>query len=112
RLEVEAGLSFAFLGRVEREDVIPQLADLLLQVEGAEWSVAAGISEGRLVASVRNAGYQRGAGSVVKRVFGEIGSAGGHRSMAKAVVPLDKWEAEFGPADERSVRKVFYTLFL
>ncbi|HVY61501.1 MAG TPA: DHH family phosphoesterase [Planctomycetota bacterium] len=112
RLEVESGLSFAFLGKVEREDVIPQLADLLLQVEGAEWSVAAGISEGRLVASVRNPGYQRSAGAVVKRVFGEIGSAGGHRSMAKAVIPLDRWEAEFGPADERSVRKVFYTLFM
>lgn len=112
RLDVESGLSFAFLGEVAREDVIPQLAELLLQVDGAEWSVAAGISEGRLVASVRNAGYQKGAGDVVKRVFGDLGSAGGHRSMAKAVIPLERWEAEFGRADEKSVRKVFYTRFL
>ena len=112
RLEIESGLSFAYLGEVEREDVIPQLADLLLQVEGAEWSVAAGISEGRLVASIRNGGYQRSAGVVAKRVFGEVGSAGGHRSMAKAVVALDRWEAEFGRADEKAVRKVFYGVFL
>jgi nanoRNase/pAp phosphatase (c-di-AMP/oligoRNAs hydrolase) len=112
RLEVEDGLSFAWLGEVEREDVIPQLAEFLLQVEGADWSAAAGVVEGRVVASVRNAGYQRSAGEVVKRVFGEVGSAGGHRAMAKAVVPLDQFVAEFGGADEETVKKVFYTRFL
>src|SRR5204863_10023488 len=34
KLEVESGLSFAYLGEVEREDVIPQVAEFLLQVEG------------------------------------------------------------------------------
>jgi nanoRNase/pAp phosphatase (c-di-AMP/oligoRNAs hydrolase) len=119
-LEIENGLSFAFMGEVEREDVIPQLAEFLLQVEGAEWSVAAGIAAGegdaggelRLVASVRNAGYQRAAGDVVKRAFGDLGSAGGHRSMAKAVIPLARFLAEFGAADEATVRKVFFTRFL
>ena len=32
----------------------------------------------------------------MKRWFLDIGSAGGHRAMAKAVVPMDKFRAKFG----------------
>ena len=49
--------------------------------------------------SLRNLGYQRSAGEVVKAVFGEIGNAGGHRSAAKAVIPLDRFTATFGAPD-------------
>ncbi len=107
RLEIENGISFAFLGEVEREDVIPQLAEFLLQVEGAEWSVAAGVVGGRVVASLRNAGFGKSAGDAARRAFGELGSAGGHRSMAKAVIPLDRFVQEFGGADEKAVRRAF-----
>ncbi|MGH9885372.1 MAG: DHH family phosphoesterase, partial [bacterium] len=84
------------LGAVEREDVIPQMAELSLQLEGAEWSAASGLVGDTLVVSVRNAGYQRAAGSVVKALFGEIGSAGGHQAMAKAVIPLKAFRAKYG----------------
>jgi len=46
--------------------------------------------------SVRNLGYSRNAGEFVKRWFADIGSAGGHRAMAKAVVPLDRFRAKYG----------------
>ena len=46
--------------------------------------------------SVRNLGYSRNAGEFVKRWFGDIGSAGGHRAMAKAVVPIDRFRQKFG----------------
>jgi hypothetical protein len=32
----------------------------------------------------------------VKAVFGDIGSAGGHRAMAKAVVPIERFRGKFG----------------
>jgi hypothetical protein len=48
---------------------------------------------------VRNLGYSRNAGEFVKRWFGDIGSAGGHRAMAKAVVPMARFHAKFGPLD-------------
>jgi hypothetical protein len=32
----------------------------------------------------------------VKANFGDIGNAGGHRSMAKAVVPWDRFRGKFG----------------
>jgi nanoRNase/pAp phosphatase (c-di-AMP/oligoRNAs hydrolase) len=86
----------AFLGEVSREDFIPYTADFLLQVEDVKWTIVAGIVGGQLIVSVRNLGYSRNAGEFVKATFGDIGSAGGHRAMAKAVVPLAKFKTKFG----------------
>ena len=86
----------AFLGETTREDFIPYTADFLLQVEDVKWTIVSGIVAGQLIVSVRNLGYSRNAGEFVKASFGDIGSAGGHRSMAKAVVPLDRFRGKFG----------------
>ncbi|MEO8482282.1 MAG: DHH family phosphoesterase [Acidobacteriota bacterium] len=86
----------AFLGEVSREDFIPYTADFLLQVEDVKWTMVSGIVNGQFVLSVRNLGYTRNAGEFVKANFGDIGSAGGHRAMAKAVVPWDRFRGKFG----------------
>jgi hypothetical protein len=61
-----------------------------------KWTIIAGFVGTTLIVSVRNLGYSRNAGEFVKRWFAEIGSAGGHRAMAKAVVPLDRFRAKYG----------------
>ena len=86
----------AFLGETTREDFIPYTADFLLQVEDVKWTIVSGIVGGQLIVSVRNLGYSRNAGEFVKTNFGDIGSAGGHRAMAKAVVPIEKFRQKFG----------------
>ncbi|HEY7289157.1 MAG TPA: DHH family phosphoesterase [Vicinamibacterales bacterium] len=86
----------AFLGPSPREDFIPYVADFFLQVEDVKWTVIAGIVNDTLVVSVRNLGYTKNAGEFVRKVFAEIGSAGGHRAMAKAVVPMRAFRAKFG----------------
>lgn len=87
---------FTHLGIVEREDVLPQFAEFCLQVEGVERAVVSGIFGGNLIVSVRNETYGKSAGELVRHAFGSLGSAGGHRCMAKAVVPLTALEQEFG----------------
>lgn len=79
---------FAHMGPLTREDVIPYIADFCLEMEGVEWSVVSGLFEGRLIVSVRNYGATRSAGEVTKSAFEAYGSAGGHKAMAKAVIPL------------------------
>jgi hypothetical protein len=66
------------------------------------WTIVSGIVNDTLVMSVRNLGYSRNAGEFVRKYFNDIGSAGGHRSMAKAVVPLRAFREKFGnlQADE------------
>jgi nanoRNase/pAp phosphatase (c-di-AMP/oligoRNAs hydrolase) len=91
-----------FLGTSPREDFIPYVADFYLQLESVRWTIVAGIVNDSLVISVRNLGYSRNAGDFVRRYFAAIGSAGGHRAMAKAVIPLRAFRDKFGnlQADE------------
>jgi nanoRNase/pAp phosphatase (c-di-AMP/oligoRNAs hydrolase) len=92
----------AFLGTSPREDFIPYVADFYLQLENVKWTIVAGIVNDSLVMSVRNLGYSRNAGEFVRKYFAHIGSAGGHRAMAKAVVPLRAFRDKYGnlQADE------------
>ena len=110
RTAVEDGLHLLVLGRV-REDVIPQVADLGLQAEGTEWSVAAGIVNSDLVFSVRNVGYVRAAGDVVRAVVEGLGVGGGHRSMAKGIIPLKAFRQAYGGADRGTVRAALLKAF-
>ena len=99
-----------FLGEVPRDDAIPYVADFFLQLENVKWTLVSGIVNGSFVMSVRNLGYSRNAGDFVRKYFVEIGSAGGHRAMAKAVVPLSAFTARFGEIDERRVARMMTDL--
>jgi nanoRNase/pAp phosphatase (c-di-AMP/oligoRNAs hydrolase) len=105
RLQIENAVAVIHMGEVVREDVIPQIAEFCLQIEGVEWSVVSGLCDSRVVISVRNVGYVKSAGEIVKRLFDGIGSAGGHRTMAKAVIPLDRFHDQFGEVSEKVIRE-------
>src|SRR5919106_2622182 len=106
------GVLFSHLGPVGYPELVAQFADLFLQIEGAEWSVVSGLVNGELHVSVRNVGWVRAAGEVVRDAFGDLGGAGGHRSMAKAVVRLRDWRAAGLSADEREMSETIGTRFL
>jgi nanoRNase/pAp phosphatase (c-di-AMP/oligoRNAs hydrolase) len=93
----------AFIGEASREDFIPYTADFLLQVENVKWTIVSGIVGGQLILSVRNLGYSRNAGEFVKANFADIGSAGGHRAMAKAVMPVDRFRVKFGDLSGKGI---------
>ncbi len=86
---------FAWLGPVVSEDIIPRIADFCLHIVGSEWAFVTGVHDGKVICSVRNVGYVRHAGELVQRAFASLGSAGGHRSMAKAVIPLKTFKKYF-----------------
>ncbi len=100
----------AFLGEVPRDDFVPYVADFYLQLEHVRWTVIAGIVHDTLVISVRNLGYSRNAGEFARRFFAGIGSAGGHRAMAKAVVPVHAFEKKYGPIDPASMTALLHKL--
>jgi nanoRNase/pAp phosphatase (c-di-AMP/oligoRNAs hydrolase) len=111
RIRKQRGLLTLHIGKIEREDIIPQLADFCLQFENTEWVVVSGKFDNALVLSVRNPGYVRSAGDVVRKLFREIGRAGGHRSMAKAIVPLRHWRKAYGSTRDTAVEKDIERLF-
>ncbi len=111
RTSVQESLHILVLGRV-REDVIPQVADLALQAEGADWAIAAGFVNADLVFSVRNVGYVRAAGEVVRAVVEGLGVGGGHRTMAKGIIPLKAFRQKYGRADRKTIHKALYEAFV
>jgi len=110
KAEVRDGIHILVLGRV-REDVIPQVADMALQAEGAEWAVAVGQVGSDLVFSVRNVGYVRAAGDVVRAVVEGLGVGGGHRTMAKGIIPVKAFREVYGRADREQVRSALFDAF-
>lgn len=100
------------VGPIDREDVIPQMADFCMQFENTDWVVVSGKFQDAVVMSVRNPGYVRSAGELVRRLFGRIGRAGGHRSMAKAIVPLRHWRKEFGSTRDSAIEESLERCFV
>ena len=111
KAEVRDGIHILVLGRV-REDVIPQVADMALQAQGAEWAIAVGTVDRNIVFSVRNVGYVRAAGEVVRAVVEGLGVGGGHRSMAKGIIPLKAFREVYGRADRAQIRSALYDAFV
>jgi nanoRNase/pAp phosphatase (c-di-AMP/oligoRNAs hydrolase) len=102
----------AFLGEPPREDFIPYVADFYLQLEDVQWTVISGVVNDTFVVSVRNLGFQRNAGDFVRRWFNDIGSAGGHRAMAKAVVPVEAFQKKFGTYEGSRINQRMLDLVL
>jgi nanoRNase/pAp phosphatase (c-di-AMP/oligoRNAs hydrolase) len=111
RLTVRDELAVIHLGPVARDDLIVQMADFCLQFQGVEWVAVSGKLGGNLVIAVRNHGVGRSAGEVVRKLFNDIGSAGGHRNMAKAVVPLMNWRRREGSTADRLIEPRLRELF-
>ncbi len=82
-------------GRLDYPDMVAELADLFMRVEGIRWTVAAGRYEDDLLLSVRCAEPDAHAGRLIREVVGDRGSAGGHGMLAGAQLPLgDRSDAE------------------
>jgi nanoRNase/pAp phosphatase (c-di-AMP/oligoRNAs hydrolase) len=112
RLQLDDGVAVIHMGEINREDVIPQMAEFCLHIEGVEWGVVSGLVKDRVVISVRNVGYVKSAGDIMKRLYDDIGSAGGHRAMAKAVIPLDRFKERYGEVSEKVIRQAIVPMIV
>ncbi|MBM64269.1 MAG: hypothetical protein CL484_15075 [Acidobacteria bacterium] len=107
---VDAPLYTSHLGLLPREDLIPYVADFLLQVEEISWVVVSGILNNNLIISVRNLDPTAHAGEFVNDYFSDIGNAGGHLSMAKAITPVTRFEEKFGASEPNNIHAVTHRL--
>ncbi len=82
------------MGLVESPDILVVLADLLLRVEGSSWAMVCGLSEEKLIVVFRGDGLRKDVGKFAISLFGDIGSAGGHKTMARAEIPLSLLEGQ------------------
>lgn len=94
---------FAHLGPCKNPDNLVQIADFFLKVDSVDMSVASGVHHNGLIIVVRNAGLRNNAGKLVEQAFGHLGSAGGHKSMARAEIPLPMLQDHLRGLDQEAV---------
>ncbi len=81
-------VAVSYLGRIHSEAIVPELADVLLRIEGVRWSLCMGRIKHLMILSLRSRAKKMGAGSVLRRLVAKSGSAGGHTEMAGGFVPI------------------------
>lgn len=79
---------FVHLGPVVNPDVCVLIADFFMKIHGIRWSIVSGIYNKTLIVIFRNDGLRRDAGKVASGSFRKTGSAGGHKNMARAEIPV------------------------
>ncbi len=88
-------MAVSWVGSIRSEAIIPELADVLLRIEGVKWSLCMGaIDQDLLILSMRSTSRSHDAGKVMRRLVGKCGSAGGHRQMAGGQIPLTGMTAD------------------
>lgn len=90
--KIHGGRIYAHVGAVKNPDVCVLLADFFMRVHSITWSIVSGICTQKLVIVFRNDGLRKDAGKLAKKAFGALGSAGGHKGMARAEIPLTNLE--------------------
>jgi len=95
---VHRDLCLIHFGNVPTADIMVQVADLVLLTHGIAWVVCSGIRRDdagrRLVVVFRGDGHHGDVGKRARDAFADIGSAGGHRTMARAEIPLEDQDHE------------------
>lgn len=83
--------AFVYMDKLSNPDHLVIIADFFMKLAEAQWSVVAGVHEEKLIVIIRNADIRGDAGDRAKKWFGSWeGLAGGHKSAARAEVPLEK----------------------
>ena len=90
-------MAYVNMGEVKNPDTLVIIADFFMKLAETEWSIVAGRYDNKLIFILRNAGFRGNAGKTAKKLFEPWGgSAGGHRSAARAEIPLKEIESRIG----------------
>jgi nanoRNase/pAp phosphatase (c-di-AMP/oligoRNAs hydrolase) len=81
--------AYIHMGKVSDPDILVILADFFLKLVESTWCIVSGVYGQKLIVIFRHAGFRLDAGKVAQRLFGQWGSAGGHKSAARAEIPIE-----------------------
>ncbi|HEX9945194.1 MAG TPA: DHH family phosphoesterase [Thermoanaerobaculia bacterium] len=101
-VEAVDSLVLSHLGPIEQPDIVPEIADLLLRMEGKTWSLATGYYQDRLYLSIRTTNTRADAGALMHRIIGRRGKGGGHGMIAGGWIDASKVT---DPAERRELQK-------
>ncbi len=88
--------AYIHMGEVKDPDALVIIADFFLKMAETAWCMVSGIYGQKLIIIIRNAGFRLDAGKVATRLFGNLDSAGGHKSAARVEISLSTFKEEIG----------------
>ncbi|MCK5312117.1 MAG: DHH family phosphoesterase [Desulfobacteraceae bacterium] len=94
---------FFHAGKISKPDELVVVADFFLAIATVNWSVISGIYENKLIIIIRNDGLRKGAGKTAKEAFARYGSAGGHKTMARAELDLKLIRKEIKKVNKKAL---------
>jgi nanoRNase/pAp phosphatase (c-di-AMP/oligoRNAs hydrolase) len=94
------------LNAILNPDMVPEIADLFLQMEKITWVLCMGQYQGRVFLSIRTTNLKADAGKIMKEILGKKGKGGGHRIMAGGTMPLKN------PGDHKLIEAEITNRFL
>jgi nanoRNase/pAp phosphatase (c-di-AMP/oligoRNAs hydrolase) len=86
--QIYSSFLISFAGFISDRDALPQAADFLLRLEGISTVLVFGVIKDTVYLSARNKDVRINIGEVLRRAFGDVGSAGGHAHAAGGQIPL------------------------
>jgi nanoRNase/pAp phosphatase (c-di-AMP/oligoRNAs hydrolase) len=101
--QVFSSFLVSFTGFINDRDALPQAADFLLRLEGISTVLVFGILKDKVYISARNKDVRINVGDVLRRAFGDVGSAGGHAHAAGGQIPLGIFG---GTSDKEALTKL------
>ena len=92
--KISGDTAFAFVGTVENPDICVHIADFFIKLSGISWAAIACRTPEKIVVVFRSDGFRKHAGKVAETLFIDYGTAGGHRTMARAELPMERVRSE------------------
>lgn len=83
---------FTYLDDVESPDILVVIADFFLRVYGLKYIIVSGTYDKTAICIFRGSKYDLG--ELAQKSFSDIGSAGGHKALARAEIPLKKLQSK------------------
>ena len=102
-MRLRKGRVFVHLGPVVNPDICVIIADFFMRIVSVTWSIVSGTCDKKLIIIFRNDGIRKNAGSVAKKGFGQFGSAGGHKNMARAEIAFSDLSDQIDFRDEKKL---------
>jgi nanoRNase/pAp phosphatase (c-di-AMP/oligoRNAs hydrolase) len=92
---VQGNAVIADLGDIYSPDMVAEVAERHLFLEGIKWSLALALYDENLFLSLRTNDRRMNAGRLIREVISKVGgSAGGHGQMAGARVPITDLDSQ------------------
>jgi nanoRNase/pAp phosphatase (c-di-AMP/oligoRNAs hydrolase) len=92
--KIRREVAFAYLGNIPNPDMCVHVADFFIKLTGISWALVACRSKDRVVVVFRSDGFRKHAGHLAEALFLDYGTAGGHRTMARAELELPRVQGE------------------